>query len=111
MRLSIRRMMSVAASTKRSPTTVGGKRGEPTVYLTNIRCMPLDPINPELAQRMGLETPLTLRQTYTEAGLDIRQNDILTVDGIDYPIRACGVWANGITPDGCNALVVEDLKK
>lgn len=111
MRLAIRRMLTVTASTKRSPVTAGGKRGRPTVYLSSIHCAPLDPVNPELAQRMGLETPLTLLQTYTEAGVDIRQNDILTVAGVDYPVRACGVWANGVTPDGCNALVVEDLKR
>ena len=63
-----RRVMSATASTKRSPAMVGGKRGTPATNLTGVRCSPLDPIDPDLAQRMGLNTPHELLQTTVDGG-------------------------------------------
>jgi len=62
------RLLSVTASTKRSPAVSGGKRGAPATHLTRVRCMPLDPVDADLAQRMGLNTPHELLQTVADGG-------------------------------------------
>ncbi|MBP8291476.1 MAG: hypothetical protein KAX65_01810 [Caldilineaceae bacterium] len=63
-----RRLMNQTASTKRSPAIVSGKRGTPTTNLASLRCSPLDPVAPDLAQRMGLNTPHELLQTTVDGG-------------------------------------------
>ncbi len=53
---------------KRSATvTAGTKRtlkGAPATVLSGIRCTPLDPVDPELRKRLGLDTPHELLQTF-----------------------------------------------
>lgn len=61
---AFRRLARLTAGTKRSPDMVGGQRGAPAVHLTDLRCTPLDPVEPDLQQRMGLDTPHTLLQSY-----------------------------------------------
>jgi len=63
-----RRVMNQAASTKRSPAMVNGKRGTPAAHLSGLRCSPLDPVAPDLAQRMGLNTPHELLETTVDGG-------------------------------------------
>lgn len=63
-----RRLMNQTASTKRSPAMVGGKRGTATTQLSALRCSPLDPVAPDLAERMGLNTPHELLQTTVDGG-------------------------------------------
>ncbi len=65
---AMRRFLTVTATTKRTPTVTSGKRGTPTTKLTDLRCMPLDPASPEVAQRAGLDTPHTLLQTVVDGG-------------------------------------------
>lgn len=55
---------TVVASTKRSPAVVSGKRGAPVTLLSNLKCTPLDPIDPQLRQRLALDTPHELMQTF-----------------------------------------------
>jgi hypothetical protein len=64
----MRRLLTVTASTKRTPAMTNGKRGAPTTKLTNLKCMPLDPASPEIAQRVALATPHTLLQTVVDGG-------------------------------------------
>ncbi|MCO5182186.1 MAG: hypothetical protein M9896_19280 [Candidatus Promineofilum sp.] len=64
----MRRMCSVTAVTMRSPQVVDGKRGALATHLRNVRCMPLDPVEPDLAQRMALNTPHELLQTTVDGG-------------------------------------------
>lgn len=58
------RLATVTASTKRSPAVVGGKRGAPALNLTGLKCTPLDPVDAETRQRLGLDTPHELKQTF-----------------------------------------------
>lgn len=62
--VSFRRLATVTASTKRPPAVVSGKRGTPTTLLTGLKCTPLDPVDPEVRQRLGLNTPHELLQTF-----------------------------------------------
>jgi len=103
------RFLTVTASTKRSPALAGGKRGAPVTRLVSLRCTPLDPVDPELRQRVALNTPHELLQTFVDGALDILEGDILVVGAAEYPIRSCGEW------EWCGSrflhLVLEDLKR
>lgn len=107
---SFARLASVTASTRRAPALVDGKRGEPTTNIVSLSCTPLDPVDPEVRQRLALDMPHELISCLVDGGPDIREGDILVVSGVEYPIRACADWY--WSPDGENYvfLVLEDLK-
>jgi len=107
---SFARAANVTASTKRPPTIASGKRGAPTTNISSLSCTPLDPINPELRQRLGLDTPHELLQTFVDTALDIREGDIFVVSSTEYPIRAVGDWATTAGMPAYKWLVIEDLK-
>jgi len=101
---------TVTASTKRPPAVSGGKRGSPVTQVTSLSCMPLDVVDAEIRERLGLETPHEILQTCIQGGLDIREGDILVVGSTEYPIRAVENWY--WPPDGVEylRLILEDLK-
>lgn len=107
---AFQRMAVIDASTKRAQI-VSGQRGEPVMHIASLRCTPLDPVSSDLAQRVGLDSPYELLQTMTEE-TDVREGDVLVVDGVDYPIRAVGDWTWRVTgASAFCALVLEDLKR
>ena len=110
MTTTFRLFATVTASTKRSPAISSGKVGAAVANLTSLRCTPLDPVDPELRQRLTLNTPHEILQCYTEGGLDIVEGDILTVSSTDYPIRAVGEWYWPIDGTDTTYLILEDLK-
>lgn len=100
--------MTVTASTKRSPVIASGKRGTPATQVSSLLCTPLDPVDPELRQRLALNTPHELLETFTkETG--IVEGDILVVGSNEYPIRSCAEWE--WRGSYFRRLVVEDLKR
>lgn len=103
------KLATVTAQTKRAPAISGGKRGEMEFHLANFKCTPLDVVDAELRQRLTLDTPHELLQTFVDGNLDIREGDLLVVGGKEYPIRAVADW----TWRGSvyRHLVVEDLKR
>ncbi|GIK42444.1 MAG: hypothetical protein BroJett011_62770 [Chloroflexota bacterium] len=86
------RQATVTASTKRSPNVSGGKRGAPATNIATLACTPLDPVQPEIAFRQGLENPFELLETFVDGGLDIREGDILVVGSTEYAIKAAAEW-------------------
>lgn len=108
---SFARMATVTASTKRSPAVSGGKRGAPATNIASLSCTPLDPVDPDLRQRLALETPHELLQTFVAGGLDIREGDVLVVGSQEYPIKACGDWWYRPEEADYVRLIVEDLKR
>jgi len=105
------RMASVTASTKRPPAVSSGIRGAAAENLSSLKCTPLDPVDAELAARVGIGTPHEVLQCFVQNGLDIEEGDILVVSSVDYPIRAVEEWYWG--PDSADTLrlIVEDLKR
>lgn len=65
---AMRRICTVEVGTKRSPAISGGKRGAPVAHLAGIACTPLDPVTPEVMQRVALDTPHELLQAYADGG-------------------------------------------
>lgn len=61
---------TVTASTKRSPAISGGKVGAPVTNIVIMKCTPLDPVDPEVRQRLGLQTPHEVLQTYVPDGMN-----------------------------------------
>ena len=59
-----RLMANVTASTKRPPAISSGKRGAPVVHLSGLKCTPLDPVSSDIQQRVALNTPMELLQTF-----------------------------------------------
>lgn len=102
------RFLTVTASTKRSPALAGGKRGTATTNVASLRCTPLDPVDPELRQRLALNTPHELLQAFCRDE-DVLEGDILVTDTAEYPIRACAEWVWRNTR--YLHLILEDLKR
>jgi hypothetical protein len=63
---AFKRMASITASTKRPPSmSAGGLRsGTATTNLTNQSITPLDPITAEVAERLALESPVRMLETF-----------------------------------------------
>ena len=57
-----------SVSTKRPPSLSSGKRGVPAEKLTGLTCTPLDPVMPEVRQRLALNTPHELLETFVSNG-------------------------------------------
>ena len=110
---SFARQLTVRASTKRSPAIASGKRGAPVEQIADMACTPLWPLDAETRQRVRLDTPHELRQTFASAEHDVREGDVLVVSEVEYPIRSVADWAWSGTGAGACAylqIVVEELK-
>ena len=57
-------MATVTASTKRNPAISGGKRGAATENLTGLSITPLDPVTQDVIERLALESPVRLLETF-----------------------------------------------
>lgn len=103
-------LASVAASTKRHAAMSGGKRGAPVTSITSLFCTPLDPLDPETRERLALDSPHRLLQTFAQGGLDIVAGDTLVVGSTEYPIKVVGAWL--WRPDDADYVhvVVEELE-
>jgi hypothetical protein len=86
------RVASLEASTKRAPGLVSGKRGQPATYLESIQVTPLDPVDAETRERLALNTPHELLQTFVDGDWDIAEGDVLVVAGAEYPVRSAAQW-------------------
>jgi hypothetical protein len=100
MSASFRRMASVTASTKRPPAVnlTTGQRGEPELHLPSLHCTPLDPAESQKARDLAFRLQqengrmYELLQSFTEATNDIREGDVVVVNGKEYPVRSVGTW-------------------
>lgn len=63
-----RRMAKKDAKTKRAGTISASSAGTLAVNLTDLKCTPLDPVDPQLQKRIALDAPLELLQTFITDG-------------------------------------------
>jgi hypothetical protein len=108
---SFAQLASVTASTKRGGgIDVNGLEIAYTTNIASLKCLPLDPVSPELGQGIEGLAFKEILQTTVEGGLDIIEGDILVVGSNEYPIRAVGEWT--WPPDGLDYLMLtlEDRK-
>lgn len=73
------------------PALAAGKRGAPALVQGDTPCLPLDYVSSQVAQRIGLDAPARLRQTFIEGRLTVRAGT-LVYDGVRYPIKAAEPW-------------------
>lgn len=92
MSASFDHLLTVLCSTKRPPTMVAGKRGDAVVNLVDVPCTRFYPVTAEIALGAGLQTPHTVQQVYMSEDTDIRNGDYLTVNDVDYEVRAAFLW-------------------
>lgn len=106
---SFERLATTTASTKRS-VKAGSQFGEPTSNLSGVACLPVMPIDPQVAATMNVEAPYELMETFVDGVIDIVEGDLMTVDGIEYRVRAVGDWPFAYSSTAYKALVLEEVK-
>lgn len=74
------------------PLDANGRREWPSVHLTSLKCTPPDPVDEEIRMEVELSKPFQALQTFLAGDLDIREKDVLVVDGVEYVVRAAGLW-------------------
>lgn len=94
--MSLNLLATETASIKRA-AIAGGKRGQPTTVLEGLRCTPLYPADAgaanNLLQRLKLETPYRILETFVLGQPDIQGGDTLVLEGDDeYTVRAVAPW-------------------
>ena len=89
---SFARMATVTASTQRSSGVTSGLEGIYLEHIASLKCLPLDPVTPELM--LGVEGLAfhEVLQTTVDGGLDIVEGDLLLISGTKYPIRSVAEW-------------------
>lgn len=110
MSASFQKLATVTCGTKRATVGATGKRGTPTTNLSGLKCLPLDPLDPEIRIRLELDTPHELLQTMIEGGPDIKEGDVLTVGSSEYDIRSVADWTWRPSATDTLLLVLEELK-
>lgn len=92
MSLSFRLVMDIPASTKRNPPATEGRVTGPVSYLTGLFIEPLTQLTPDVVTQMGLDALIKHYATATDGANDVRDGDILTVAGRDYPVMNVTTW-------------------
>ena len=82
-------MATKSASTKRLPAVSGGQGGAPQLYLVDVPCLPLDPVDDVVRARVASDAAHTVLETTIEGMYDVCRGDVLVYDGREYPIREC----------------------
>jgi len=94
------RNATVLASTTRMPLTdVTGKSGTAVTVLSDLRCTPLYPVDPETARRQELRTPLKALATFVDGDQDLVEGDRLKVvrgqplyNSKEFPVQKVAKW-------------------
>jgi len=88
----------------------GGLSGDLATEIASLKCLPLDPLSPEVAKMTGLGTFVELLQTMVEGGLDILEGDVLYVGSNSYTVRAVGQWTWSPTGTDTLRLILTEVK-
>lgn len=93
--MSLNLLATETASIKRA-LIAGGKRGAPQIVLDGLRCTKLFPADAgavnNLVQRLKLDAPGRILETFVLGNPDIRAGDSLVLDGDAYTVRAVADW-------------------
>jgi len=86
-----------------------GVQGKPT-KLFDVNVAPIDSVDPEVVERMMLETPYQKRQTFAHTKYPIETGMYLLCEGKEYPIYGVSRWKD---EDGSGdvfyQLILEDI--
>ena len=107
---SFARLATVTASTKRQGAVSGGLSGNMVTNIASLKCLPLDPVSPEVVAAAGLGAFVEVLETMVEGGLDILEGDQLIVGSTTYKIRAVGQWTWRPSATDTLRLILEEVK-
>ena len=107
---SFKLLATVTASTKRRGAVIDGLEPAYATEIESLKCLPLDPVDPAVAQGVEGLGFRELLQTSIEGSPDIIEGDLLVVGSVEYPVKSVENWT--WSPDGTDYLVLllEDLK-
>lgn len=113
--MSLRVFCTIPVSTKRSTTLSNQRTGAAAAYLTGLLITPLWPLSPETIESLGISSPRESKETFfvPAPGValpDIREGDVLTVGGVDYPIESVSEWTAVAGLPACLRIVVQVVK-
>lgn len=102
--------LATSADVERSPAISGGKRGAPTVVFSGVKITRPLPLDADIQNRLGLNTPHERLQSYLLEDQAVREGDILVLAGEKYPIASVEEWP---WPWGgtIRLLILEELKR
>lgn len=106
---SFARMATITASTERMGAVADGLSGDLAERVASLKCLPLDPLSPDVAQMAGIGAFAELLSTLTEE-TDILEGDVLYVNSTSYKIRAVAEWPWGPTGSDTLLLILEEVK-
>lgn len=111
--MSARAFCTVEASTKRNTTVAGNKKGAATTHLASLLITPLWPVSQQTIRTLDLNSPREMKEAYHcplpgDELPDIRERDILVVDGEEFPVDFVGEWQDNDIP--CLHIVVGEVK-
>lgn len=112
--MSAQAFCTVTASTKRNASLSGGRLGAATTHLASLLITPLWPAGNETVRTLDLNSPREFKECYhvpvtADPLPDVKEGDILTVSGTDYPVYFAGEWTDGDIPT--LHLVVQEVKR
>jgi hypothetical protein len=107
---SFDKLKTATAQTKRQGEVSGGLSGDLEVNIDSLDCLPVDPLNAEIAQTVGLEVWVGLYQTMVDGDLDIEPGDQFISGGVTYKVRAVGGWEWRPEDDVMSVIVLEEVK-
>jgi hypothetical protein len=106
---SFARQAKIRIVVLRPPAIGSGRRGTSSVHLSNIPAIPLSPVDAQTRERLVLETPFELLQTFVQGSPDVKKGDTLQLGSSTYPIRHVGQWSFGA--DTRLEIIVERLER
>lgn len=107
---SFAKLATVTASTKRQGAITDGLSGDMAENIASLKCLPLDPLNADVAARAGLGDYHELLRTMVEGGLDILEGDVLVVSGTEYAIKSVEEWYWRPSANDTLLLVLKEAK-
>ena len=107
---SFARLATQTASTKRSGGIVNGLEVGYSTNIASLKCLPVMPVDPDLAQSFEGISFRELIMTAVEGGLDIVEGDIFVIGATEYPIRVVAEWPWKPTGEDRLMIVLEDKK-
>ena len=107
---SFARLATQAASTKRSAGVTDGLEVGYVASIASLLCLPLMPVDSNLAQSFPGLSFRELLMTAVEGGLDIKEGDQLIVGGVTYPVHAVADWPWKPTGEARLIVFLEDKK-
>ena len=107
---SFAKLATVTANTKRMGAVTAGLSGDLAVSIASLKCLPLDPVTPEVAMMAGIEAFAEVLHTMVEGGLDILEGDVFYVGSDSYKVRAVGEWTWRPTATATLTVLLEEVK-